>query len=49
LTFGRIDGGWKLKAVESPARGLEAVAQENIDEDSTPEQVQWYYKHTRAV
>ena len=49
LTFGRIDGGWKLKAVESPARGLESVAQENIDEDSTPEQVQWYYKHTRAV
>lgn len=47
-TFGRMEGQWKLKEVLPPARGEEALAAENVDEDSSPEQVQWYYKHTRA-
>ena len=47
-TFGRLDGEWKLKEVLPPARGEEAMAAENLDEDSSPEQVQWYYRQTRA-
>jgi hypothetical protein len=46
--FGRIDKEWKLKEILPPSRGKSFLAQENLDEDSTPEQVQWYYTHTRA-
>jgi hypothetical protein len=48
-TFGRLDNQWKLKEVEPPAKGREQVRQENLDEDSTPAQVQWYYKHARPT
>ena len=48
-TFGRLDGQWKLKSVEPQARGREAVAQENLDQDSSAGQLQWYYQHRRAV
>ncbi len=47
-TFGRLDNEWKLKAVEPPARGEEMVGTENVDQDSSPEQLQWYYQQTRA-
>jgi predicted lipid-binding transport protein (Tim44 family)/uncharacterized membrane protein YgcG len=47
-TFGRLDHEWKLKEVLPPARGGEEVAAENVDEDATPEQLQWYYQQTRA-
>ena len=47
-TFGRLDNEWKLKEVLPPARGGELVAAENVDEGSSPEQLQWYYKQTRA-
>jgi predicted lipid-binding transport protein (Tim44 family) len=47
-TFGRLDNEWKLKEVLPPARGGEMVAAENVDEGSSPEQLQWYYKQTRA-
>lgn len=47
-TFGRHEGQWKLKEVLPPARGQQLVGAENVDQDSTPEQVQWYYRHTRA-
>jgi predicted lipid-binding transport protein (Tim44 family) len=47
-TFGRLDNEWKLKEVLPPARGSELVAAENVDEGSSPEQLQWYYKQTRA-
>jgi predicted lipid-binding transport protein (Tim44 family) len=47
--FGRLDGCWKMKEVLQPDRGAALVARENLDEDSSPEQVQWYYKHTRAT
>ncbi|HVP66044.1 MAG TPA: TIM44-like domain-containing protein [Anaeromyxobacteraceae bacterium] len=47
-TFGRRDGQWKLKEVLPPAAGAEALRAENVDEESSPEQVQWYYRQTRA-
>ncbi len=48
-TFGRLDNEWKLKEVVPPARGEGLIAAENVDEDSSPEQLQWYYKQTRAI
>ena len=47
-TFGRLDGQWKLEEVLPEARGEEALRAENLDEDSSAEQVQWYYRQTRA-
>ena len=49
LTMGRLENRWKLKEILSAQAGQAALALENLDEDSTPEQVQWYYEHTRAV
>jgi len=48
-TFSRLDNEWKLKEVLPPARGEGLVGMENVDEDSSPEQLQWYYQQTRAV
>ncbi len=48
-TFGRLDNQWKLKEVEPPAKGEAMVGQENVDEDSSAAQLQWYYKHDRAT
>ena len=47
-TFGRLDGVWKLKEVLPPARGGQLIAEENVDEESTAGQMQWYYRQTRA-
>ncbi|MGD0623164.1 MAG: TIM44-like domain-containing protein [Thermodesulfobacteriota bacterium] len=47
-TLGRLDEQWKLKEVMSPARGQKLIAEENVDEDSSPEQLKWYYGHPRA-
>ena len=47
-TFGRLDRDWKLKEVLPPAEGEKDVTAENLDEDSSPQQVQWYYSQTRA-
>ena len=47
-TFGRLDKTWKLKEVLPKAQGDQALDAENLDEDSTPAQVQWYYRQTRA-
>jgi predicted lipid-binding transport protein (Tim44 family) len=47
-TFGRLDNMWKLKEVQSRARGEKMIAEENVDEDSNPQQMQWYYSQTRA-
>ena len=49
LTLGRLDDRWKLKEVLSAEAGQAAVKEENLDQDSSPEQVQWYYEHKRAV
>ena len=48
-TFGRREGLWKLKGVLPPADGETAMTEENVDEESSPEQLQWYYQKTRAV
>jgi hypothetical protein len=32
----------------SPARGEKLIAEENVDEDSSAGQMQWYYRQTRA-
>jgi len=48
-TFGRREGLWKLKDVLPPADGEAAMTAENVDEESSPEQLQWYYQKTRAV
>jgi predicted lipid-binding transport protein (Tim44 family) len=47
-TFGRLDEQWKLKEVLPPARAKKFVGQENVDEDSSLGQLQWYYSQTRA-
>ena len=46
--FGRLDNEWKLKEVLPAARGSEMVAAENVDEGSSADQLQWFYKQTRA-
>lgn len=48
-TFGRLDGLWKLKEVLMPGSGKKLATAENVDEDSSPEQVQWYYRQPRAT
>jgi predicted lipid-binding transport protein (Tim44 family) len=48
-TFGRLDNEWKMKEVLPPARGEAAVTAENVDGDSSSEQLKWYYSQTRAV
>lgn len=48
-TFGRLDGAWKLKEVLPPARGEGLIGQENLDQDSSKPQLEWFYKQTRAV
>jgi uncharacterized membrane protein YgcG len=49
LTLGRLNNRWKLKEILSAEAGQAAVKEENLDQDSSPEQVQWYYQHGRAV
>ncbi len=47
-TFGRLDNQWKLKEVLPPGRGKKMIVQENVDEESGPGQMQWYYRQPRA-
>ncbi len=47
-TFGRLDNMWKLKEVLPEARGEAALSAENVDEGTSADQLQWYYKQTRA-
>ena len=47
-TLGRLDEQWKLKEVLPPARGHKLIAEENVDQDSSPQQLKWYYDHPRA-
>ena len=49
LTFGRTGNMWKLKEVILPTDESGLVKQENIDQDSNSQQLQWYYQHRRAV
>jgi predicted lipid-binding transport protein (Tim44 family) len=47
-TLGRRDGKWKLKEILPPARGEKLLSEENVDEESSAGQMQWYYRQTRA-
>jgi predicted lipid-binding transport protein (Tim44 family) len=47
-TFGRLDRQWKLKEILPLAEGQQLVAQENIDEESDPATLQWFYTKSRA-
>jgi len=49
LTFGRLDGRWKLKEVVLPHEAGDVVEQENVDQEATKQQIEWYYQHKRAV
>lgn len=47
-TFGRRDDQWKLKEVVPAALAKKMVTTENVDEDSSAGQLEWYYRQTRA-
>jgi predicted lipid-binding transport protein (Tim44 family) len=47
-TFGRLDNQWKLKEILPPGEGVKDVSLENVDEGSSPGQMDWFYKQTRA-
>lgn len=49
LTLGRCDGRWKLKEILLPVDTQNLIAQENLDQDSNLQQLQWYYQHKRAI
>jgi hypothetical protein len=49
LTFGRLDGMWKLKEVLLPHEAGDLVGEENVDQEATKQQIEWYYQHKRAV
>ena len=49
LTFGRLDGRWKLREVLLPHEAEGVVEQENVDQEATKQQIEWYYQHKRAV
>jgi predicted lipid-binding transport protein (Tim44 family) len=48
-TLGRRDGTWKLKEVLPMSEKENRIRQENLDEDTSPEMVQWYYTKSRAL
>jgi hypothetical protein len=48
-TFGRRDGKWKLKECLPPAGGARMILEENVDEGSSAQQMEWYYSQERAV
>ena len=47
-TFGRLENQWKLKEVLPPATGKKMITVENLDEESSTGQMQWYYRQSRA-
>ncbi len=47
-TFGRLEEAWKLKEVVPSTRGEKMIVADNVDEDSSTGQMQWYYRQTRA-
>lgn len=47
-TFGRHEGKWKLKEVLPDGKGEELLSRENIDAGTSRDQLEWYYRQTRA-
>ncbi len=48
-TFGRLGGAWKLKGILPEAGGEAAAAQENVDEGSSGQMLEWFYNHSRPA
>ena len=48
-TFGWLDGQWKFREALPPAEGQRALKEENVDEGSSAQMMQWYYTKNRAV
>jgi hypothetical protein len=48
LTFGRFENQWRLKEIVPPSRSRAVTTQENVDEESSREQLEWYYRQSRA-
>ncbi len=55
LTFGRYrvsgvaEKWWRLKEILPEGKGADLVVRENLDQDSSRSQLQWYYQHKRAI
>ena len=49
LTFRKEGGVWKLLKIQPPAKTKSILAEENVDEESSRDQIQWYYTQDRAV
>jgi predicted lipid-binding transport protein (Tim44 family) len=47
-TLGRLDEEWKLKEVLPSGRVRKIVGEENVNEESSAGELQWYYRQTRA-
>jgi len=47
-TFGRRDNQWRLKEVVSASQAMRLIGTENIDQDSSAGQLDWYYRQTRS-
>jgi predicted lipid-binding transport protein (Tim44 family) len=48
-TFGRADACWVLREILPPADGVSLLKQENIDEGSSPQLLEWFYSKPRAT
>jgi len=47
-TMGRLDEEWKLKEVLPSGRARKIVSEENVNEESSAGELQWYYRQTRT-
>ncbi len=47
-TFQRLNGEWTLKEAHPAFSANDIITRENVDEESTPEQMKWYYTKDRA-
>ena len=47
--FGRDGDRWKLKEIFPDEQGNALWDQENFDEDTTPQMLDWYYSKSRAI
>lgn len=48
-TFGWLDGQWKFREALPPVQSRRVLEEENVDEGSSAQMMQWYYTKNRAV
>ena len=48
-TFVREGGEWKLAAIDDSMAGAGKVREENVDEGTSKDMLQWYYTKDRAL